>query len=337
MATALPPPPTTFPNFSLPTRRKPRKMTITQTYFLAHTARAKLSREASRPDHNLRLLVGHANMLDLLMLELSEAEREQERWFNHSVHGASAAPERQNKHIEWADTPVIMEEDEDWDGEVVSDSEEEDDDEDDEDDEEEYGNDDAFFVDITPTLTTSTTTTAAAAAESHPRPQHTYYHQQKQHLVHVEDEVDVYDDDDDDYEEDDQDDLADLALMRTHSHSQNPPELLADDSGDDDSEEDDAGPPSPPQPSFDEFSASSKHHHHHETGILLRRPRLYAPTAELKVPRDAGSKTAPPGTTPVSDAAAVAAAAGADGAHGSALLGGGIFLSPQDHPAIEAF
>jgi hypothetical protein len=77
--------------------KKPR-MSITQTYFLAHSARGKLSKEASRPDHDLRLLVGHANMLDSLMIDLANAEQEQERWFNQSVHGA--VPEAEVDEIE---------------------------------------------------------------------------------------------------------------------------------------------------------------------------------------------------------------------------------------------
>jgi len=72
---------------------KKQKMSITQTYFLAHSARGKLSREASRPDHDLRLLVGHANMLDSLMLDLANAEQEQERWFNNIVTGSSTQEE----------------------------------------------------------------------------------------------------------------------------------------------------------------------------------------------------------------------------------------------------
>jgi len=68
--------------------QKKQKMSITQTYFLAHSARGKLSREAARPDHDLRLLVGHANMLDSLMVDLANAEQEQERWFNKTVSGA---------------------------------------------------------------------------------------------------------------------------------------------------------------------------------------------------------------------------------------------------------
>ena len=103
-------------------------MSLTQTYYLAHTARAKLSKEAARADHDLRLLVGHANLLDGLMLDLVEAEREQESWFNQSVRGASASSEEpQSKHIKWADStrqePTI-EEDYDEDSES-SDSEDE--------------------------------------------------------------------------------------------------------------------------------------------------------------------------------------------------------------------
>ncbi|KAI4156368.1 MAG: hypothetical protein LQ340_000332 [Diploschistes diacapsis] len=87
-----------------------KKMSLTQTYYLAHAARAKLSREAARADHDLRLLVGHANLLDGLMIDLVEAEREQESWFNQSVRGASA-PEEANKHIRWADQPPTITED----------------------------------------------------------------------------------------------------------------------------------------------------------------------------------------------------------------------------------
>jgi len=110
----------------LPSSFHKKTMSITQTYYLAHKARAKLSSEAGRPDHNLRLLVGHANMLDSLMLELADAEREQESWFNQSVRGATKS---QEQHVKWADT-VIEEPEEDWDAEdadsdSVSDSESE--------------------------------------------------------------------------------------------------------------------------------------------------------------------------------------------------------------------
>ena len=85
-------------------------MSLTQTYYLAHSARGKLSKEAARADHDLRLLVGHANLLDGLMLDLANAEQEQESWFNQTVKSASKAS-GEPKHIQWADTiPEELEE-----------------------------------------------------------------------------------------------------------------------------------------------------------------------------------------------------------------------------------
>lgn len=100
-------------------------MSITQTYYLAHKARAKLSREAAQPDHDLRLLVGHANLLDTLMLELADAEREQERWFNQSVRGASTQKDR---HVQWAENIAEVPEDE-YDSDSSSDDDFEEDEE----------------------------------------------------------------------------------------------------------------------------------------------------------------------------------------------------------------
>lgn len=108
--------------------QKKQKMSLAQTYYLAHTARGKLSKEASRADHDLRLLVGHANLLDGLMLDLADAEREQENWFNNTVKGAAKAS-NEPKHIQWVDTiPEEAIEEEAWDAES-SDSEEDSDDE----------------------------------------------------------------------------------------------------------------------------------------------------------------------------------------------------------------
>lgn len=105
-------------------------MSLTQTYYLAHTARGKLSKEAAKSDHDLRLLVGHANLLDGLMADLADAEREQESWFNQIVKGAEKASEEPKaKHIQWADTvPEEAIDEEDWDTEV-SDNESDSDDE----------------------------------------------------------------------------------------------------------------------------------------------------------------------------------------------------------------
>ena len=116
--------PSSFEPSPLQPPQKKQKMTLTQTYYLAHTARAKLSKEAARADHDLRLLVGHANLLDGLMLDLAEAEREQENWFHQTVKGASKASE-EPKHIQWADSlpDVLEDDDESWDGSDIDEDE----------------------------------------------------------------------------------------------------------------------------------------------------------------------------------------------------------------------
>ncbi|KHN99487.1 uncharacterized protein MAM_02340 [Metarhizium album ARSEF 1941] len=104
-----------------------KTMSITQTYYLAHKARAKLSREAAQPDHDLRLLVGHANLLDSLMLELADAEREQERWFNQSVRGASSNNTKAGeRRVQWADRVVEESDSSDSDSDSDSDFDEDD-------------------------------------------------------------------------------------------------------------------------------------------------------------------------------------------------------------------
>jgi len=97
---------------------KKQKMSLTQTYRIASTARGKLGQEAARSDHDLRLLVGHANLLDSLMLELANAEREQEAWFNDNLRSASK-PEGP-KHVQWMDT--LAEEEDSSDSDSDSDS-----------------------------------------------------------------------------------------------------------------------------------------------------------------------------------------------------------------------
>lgn len=94
---------------SAPPPPKKQKMSLTQTYMLATVARRQLQKEAARADHDLRLLVGHANLLDGLMLDLANAEQEQESWFNQSVSTASTAAE-QSKHVQWAADNSIPEE-----------------------------------------------------------------------------------------------------------------------------------------------------------------------------------------------------------------------------------
>ena len=105
----IPASPTTKALTASPPQKK-QKMSLTQTYYLAHSARGKLSKEAARSDHDLRLLVGHANLLDGLMIDLANAEQEQESWFNHTVKGAATVSE-EPKRVQWADTiPEDLEE-----------------------------------------------------------------------------------------------------------------------------------------------------------------------------------------------------------------------------------
>ncbi|EGR52722.1 uncharacterized protein TRIREDRAFT_73708 [Trichoderma reesei QM6a] len=183
-----------------------KSMSITQTYYLAHKARAKLSREAAQPDHDLRLLVGHANLLDSLMLELAEAEREQERWFNQSVRNTtkSTAAANNSRHIQWADRIEEEAVDEEYDSDSSSDS----------DDESDYDND----LDMVSSSSNNSTVVVSPAPA----------------VKVVEDEIMG----DDDLEED----YAQLELVRTPSHSNSPPELIDHDS---ESSDDEAMPPSP--------------------------------------------------------------------------------------------
>lgn len=187
-------------------------MSVTQTYYLAHKARAKLSREAAQADHDLRLLVGHANLLDSLMLELAGAEQEQERRFNQSVRGAGKAAGR---CVQWADRIAEQAEEE-----LDSDSSNSDSDSDSDSDSE---FDDSDHVHMVNTVAARSSSTSPASAA------------QRAQLAHEEEGMMS----DDDLEED----YIQLELVRTHSHSTSPPELLID--HDSESSDDESMPPSP--------------------------------------------------------------------------------------------
>jgi hypothetical protein len=105
---------TTASHFISSPPQKKQKMSLTQTYYIAASARSKLGKEACRADHDLRLLVGHANLLDSLMIELQDAERQQEAWFNQTMAKASRTEEP--RHIQWADS-IAEEEESDSDSE----------------------------------------------------------------------------------------------------------------------------------------------------------------------------------------------------------------------------
>ncbi|KAK1827814.1 hypothetical protein QBC39DRAFT_166429 [Podospora conica] len=204
----------------------PAKMSITQAYFLAHKARSKLSSEAARPDHNLRLLVGHANLLDGLMLDLAEAEREQESWFNQSVRGAapSTPTKTEDKHIQWADAAVIEEPASDWHAEDADDSSDSDSD---------YSEDDDEDVEMADVVSLRRIPS----------------HSAKPDFGYLMDEDDYSSDSDDD------EDFAELALQRSPSHSTLSPPGLDHDS---DTSEDESMPPSPPTVVLPAFTTDKK-------------------------------------------------------------------------------
>ncbi|KAI0851659.1 hypothetical protein F5Y00DRAFT_214695 [Daldinia vernicosa] len=202
----------------LPPSRK-KTMSVTQTYFLAHKARAKLSNEAARPDHNLRLLVGHANLLDSLMLDLAEAEREQESWFNQSVRGAT--PKAEERHVQWADNVAA---EDDWEADSSdsdSDSDEEDEDE------------DVEMADALPLVRIASHTVLPPASP-------------QLHLV-FEDEN--YEDDDEDY--------GALSLTRSPSHLITSPPELEHDSDSSEDEAMPPSPPAASIPTFSEKQRES--------------------------------------------------------------------------------
>ncbi|KAI9646976.1 hypothetical protein NHQ30_004977 [Ciborinia camelliae] len=206
---------------------KRKKMSITQTYYLAHTARGKLSSEAARADHNLRLLVGHANLLDSLMLELAEAEQEQESWFNQSVR--KATKQEDPKHIQWADS-VVEEPEEDW---ATSDL----DNDDSSDSDSEYDSDEEMEE---PTMI------PLARVPSHPNMVAPVTVSSRE----------VEEDEEEEFEDDGEEDYSSLQLHLTKSHSaSHPPEL---DHDSDESSEDESMPPSPPSDALPSFSGKEQ-------------------------------------------------------------------------------
>lgn len=237
---------------ALARRRQQKKMSITQTYYLAHTARKKLTREASRSDHDLRLLVGHANLLDSLMLDLADAEQEQERWFNQTVSGASKSSPSDAKHVQWAET-VVEDPEGDWDPEDVSDAdsdlfdEDEDDDDDDDDDLDDLDGSDLDEDDVggDVRLDEEFAVTAPIVRKQVPSSV-TVITSQRELATTNEPEI----------EYDDEEDLEGLTLTRVPSRQSPPPDLASDSDGE---SEDDAMPPSPPQPTF-EFSDEKESH-----------------------------------------------------------------------------
>lgn len=198
---------------------KKQKMTLTQTYYLAHTARGKLSKEAARADHDLRLLVGHANLLDGLMVDLADAEREQESWFNQSVSKAADEP----KHIRFAEIEALPRVVEDYEDDSSDDSED--------DDTEEIDYAPAAPLRRVPSTPTTVTTTEMEI-----------------------DSDEEFEDDDEDYTLQ----LVRSPSHASSRSSRTPPELLHESDSESEDESMPLSPPAQPEITLDAFSAKQK-------------------------------------------------------------------------------
>lgn len=224
-----------------------KKMSIARSYYLARRARSKLSAEAARHDHDLRLLVGHANLLDSLMIHLAEAERDQEEWFNQAIQGNMIAEEEEEYEEDSRDWPQSQPETQGW---LATDYESDTESEEEEDEEEEDSEDEMEFTEYE-------LSTSSKGSPSGPR---------YQTIIGVSEVDEDYDD-----EEDEEDEDGLYTLTRTVSHR--PPQLVADMSDD---EEEESNPPSPPQVTLSSFSSkkgsSSKptyfHQHPHHPPSL---------------------------------------------------------------------
>lgn len=129
--------PTTPTTIMLPISGNKSEMSLAETYFLATRARSKLSKAASRHDHDLRVLVAHANMLDSVMDSLAEKRRLEKSMLN------TAAAERE------AANAAVAFDDEDDDEEYFSDSDSDTDSDSDEEEEEEEEFDDSKYRNLT--------------------------------------------------------------------------------------------------------------------------------------------------------------------------------------------
>lgn len=64
-------------------------MSVAEMYRLAHRVRDKLAREATSPNQQMRLLVGHANLLDMLVDRLNEANFEEDDYLEETSVAAA--------------------------------------------------------------------------------------------------------------------------------------------------------------------------------------------------------------------------------------------------------
>lgn len=226
---------------------KRAKMTVHSIYYLAHKARAKLASEAARPDHDLRLLVGHANLLDSLMLDLADAERQQEAQFNQAIRQPAPQPVMVPPKPSYAPPAPVEEDEPEWDTKEAAASSS------DEDDSEDVEMAEADIVSLR--RVPSRATYQPLGVVSGP--------------TLDEEAIEDYDEDEDEEEE-----YAQLSLRRTRSgqnyqaQTSPPPEL---DEDEDDSAEDEPMPPSPPQPALPTFAPVNGKKEEEHAGQLYRQ------------------------------------------------------------------
>jgi hypothetical protein len=107
-------------------------MPQSEMYFLAARARSKLTKEASRGDHDLRVLVSHANLLDSLMDSLADQRRRAAEKRAHATQATKVSfqlPAAARSSVHVADTDDeednYSESDSDYESESDSDDDEE--------------------------------------------------------------------------------------------------------------------------------------------------------------------------------------------------------------------
>lgn len=203
-------------------------MSIIQTQYLARQARSKLAREASRPQHRLRRLVGHANLLDILYQHLMEAEREQQKWFDNAI--------MTNVQEEEADMGSLAADDEeDYYDSDSSDSSSESDSDYDYDEDVQMKSFQSFNQ-----SNASSTSLSSTSASTSPSTKARELESSESAVVEVTEVAEFSDDDDE------TDDEGLYPLTRSHPHHQ-PPALVDDFSSDDE----DCHPPSPQLPTIE--------------------------------------------------------------------------------------
>lgn len=99
-------------------------MSIMETYITASRARTKLTKEATRPDHDLRKLVLHANLLDTLMDRIHRHKPQQPEKEGYYTRGPGSVIQFASPEVTRATVTCIEPRDDDDDDDDDSDSDE---------------------------------------------------------------------------------------------------------------------------------------------------------------------------------------------------------------------